>query len=225
MAYAVDGARAAGGRSHCRASPGAHRASHALLPSGKHRTRCQGSWRRYYERWRDLTLERIEPRLLGCGTGFGSARASCRNSRQAVRIPRFPNRTCRLCCGGAGSDGLVVSGAETDVCVLATVLDAVDLGYRVVLATDALCSSSDTTPRCLADPIPQSVSVSRSKLSPARSSWRAGTKGKPRVTRAQHPRCRPFWPRAPSGLGSPLVVSSASGAPSRHRAWRRPARR
>jgi nicotinamidase-related amidase len=38
-----------------------------------------------------------------------------------------------------------VSGGETDVCVLATVMSAVDLGYRIVLATDALCSASDRT--------------------------------------------------------------------------------
>jgi nicotinamidase-related amidase len=42
-------------------------------------------------------------------------------------------------------DTLVVSGGETDVCVLATVLGAVDRGYRVVVATDALCSSTDET--------------------------------------------------------------------------------
>jgi nicotinamidase-related amidase len=42
-----------------------------------------------------------------------------------------------------GTDSLVITGAETDVCVLAAVLGAVDFGYRVVLATDALCSSSD----------------------------------------------------------------------------------
>ena len=40
---------------------------------------------------------------------------------------------------------LTITGAETDVCVLATVFGAIDFGYRVVLATDALCSSSDTT--------------------------------------------------------------------------------
>jgi nicotinamidase-related amidase len=43
------------------------------------------------------------------------------------------------------ADTLVITGAETDVCVLAAVLDAVDRGFRVVLATDAICSSSDRT--------------------------------------------------------------------------------
>lgn len=38
---------------------------------------------------------------------------------------------------------VIVSGAETDVCVLSTVLDAVNIGFRVVIVEDALCSSSD----------------------------------------------------------------------------------
>jgi nicotinamidase-related amidase len=44
---------------------------------------------------------------------------------------------------GKGIGTIVVSGAETDVCVLATVLSAVDFGFRVVIVEDALCSSSD----------------------------------------------------------------------------------
>jgi nicotinamidase-related amidase len=44
---------------------------------------------------------------------------------------------------------VVVSGGETDVCVLATVLGAVDRGLRVVLAADALCSTSDRAHDCL----------------------------------------------------------------------------
>ena len=43
-----------------------------------------------------------------------------------------------------GTDTLVVTGSETDVCVLTTVIGAVDHGYRViVVVTDAVCSSSD----------------------------------------------------------------------------------
>ena len=42
-----------------------------------------------------------------------------------------------------GIGTVVVTGSETDVCVLATVLDAVDLGLRVVIVEDALCSSFD----------------------------------------------------------------------------------
>jgi nicotinamidase-related amidase len=38
---------------------------------------------------------------------------------------------------------VVITGAETDVCVLSTVLDAVDLGLRVVIVEDALCSPFD----------------------------------------------------------------------------------
>ena len=43
----------------------------------------------------------------------------------------------------AEADALIISGSETDVCVLATVLSAVDLGYRVIVVRDAVCSSSD----------------------------------------------------------------------------------
>jgi nicotinamidase-related amidase len=38
---------------------------------------------------------------------------------------------------------LIISGSETDVCVLASVLHAVDHGFRVVVIEDGLCSSSD----------------------------------------------------------------------------------
>ena len=43
------------------------------------------------------------------------------------------------------ADAIVITGAETDVCVLAAVLGAVDFGYRVVIASDAICSSADAT--------------------------------------------------------------------------------
>ena len=42
-----------------------------------------------------------------------------------------------------GVRSLVITGSETDVCVLATALDAVDRGFQVILVEGALCSSSD----------------------------------------------------------------------------------
>jgi hypothetical protein len=41
------------------------------------------------------------------------------------------------------ADGLIVTGSETDVCVLATIMGAVDHGYRVILVRDGVCSFLD----------------------------------------------------------------------------------
>jgi nicotinamidase-related amidase len=40
---------------------------------------------------------------------------------------------------------VVITGGETDVCVLAAVLGAIDLGYAVKLLRDAVCSGTDET--------------------------------------------------------------------------------
>jgi nicotinamidase-related amidase len=48
---------------------------------------------------------------------------------------------------------LVLSGVETDVCVLATALDAVDRGLHVMLATDGLTSWSEAGHRAALEAI------------------------------------------------------------------------
>jgi hypothetical protein len=50
--------------------------------------------------------------------------------------------TCIAVCGPAGSTHSW-SRAARQTCVLGTVLGAVDLGYRIIIVTDGLCSSSD----------------------------------------------------------------------------------
>jgi nicotinamidase-related amidase len=40
-------------------------------------------------------------------------------------------------------DTLILTGSETDVCVLSTALNAIDLGYRMIIVKDGLCSSSN----------------------------------------------------------------------------------
>ena len=59
-----------------------------------------------------------------------------------VPTRRLFARSARFLHGGE-ADALIVSGSETDVCVLATMLDAVDIGFRVIVVRDAVCSSSD----------------------------------------------------------------------------------
>ena len=46
---------------------------------------------------------------------------------------------------GAGIRTIIITGGETDVCVLATMMGAIDWGFRAILVTDALCSSADET--------------------------------------------------------------------------------
>ena len=61
------------------------------------------------------------------------------------------------------TDTLILSGAETDACVYASVLCAVDLGLRVIIATDAVTSSDqaahDATLNIIARRLPAQVEL------------------------------------------------------------------
>jgi nicotinamidase-related amidase len=101
-----------------------------------------GMWRPYYARWREITAEVLDPiwlrlpaeleRLSPPATIIDKMTYSPFNSPQFHAFLR--RKTI---------DTFVISGCESDVCVLAAVLGAIDLGYRVVVVTDAICSSSD----------------------------------------------------------------------------------
>lgn len=103
-----------------------------------------GTWQRYYERWRHMTRDRLDPTLIALVPPLAElvppGIVLDKRHYSPFSEPDLP-RLLR----DRGIDTLVISGAETDVCVLATVLAAVDLGYRVVVASDALCSVSDET--------------------------------------------------------------------------------
>jgi nicotinamidase-related amidase len=101
-----------------------------------------GAWRRYWERWRELTVSRIDPRLLELVDPLGRLAPPALVLDKHFYSP-FHGTNLAQILRERGADSLVISGAETDMCVLAAVMDAIDLGYRVVLPIDALCSSSD----------------------------------------------------------------------------------
>jgi nicotinamidase-related amidase len=101
-----------------------------------------GMWQRYYTRWRVATREHLDLRLLGL---MPTLAALCPPATviDKTRYSAFAEPGLIEHLRQREADALVISGSETDVCVLATVLDAVDIGYRVIVVRDAVCSSSD----------------------------------------------------------------------------------
>ena len=98
-----------------------------------------GAWRDYYQRWRSMTRDRIDPHLLELVEPLRKlvppAKVLSKSVYSAFGHPKLAHSLRRR-----GITTLIVTGGETDVCVLATVMAAADCGFHVVLPDDALCS-------------------------------------------------------------------------------------
>lgn len=103
-----------------------------------------GTWRRYWQRWPGMTQEALPPEAMALLPPLARLVPPGEVLDKTVYSPWLDGRLHRRL-REREVDTLIISGAETDVCVLAAVMGAVDLGYRVVLPMDALCSSSDRT--------------------------------------------------------------------------------
>jgi len=103
-----------------------------------------GAWQDYYWRWRAMTQRNLDGRLLELASPLQAFVPPAHLCDKAV-YSAFGNAKLVPWLKARGVDVLIVSGGETDVCVLATVMAAVDLGYHVVLPTDALCSVRNET--------------------------------------------------------------------------------
>jgi nicotinamidase-related amidase len=98
---------------------------------------AKGCWRSYFEKWPRATLNAgVDVNLLPQVKELAQSNAVFdKSGYSAFENPRFLERLRAL-----GADTLILSGLETDVCVLSTALGAIDQGFFVVLATDALTS-------------------------------------------------------------------------------------
>jgi len=101
-----------------------------------------GQWRRYFTRWSRATQAEIEPSALEV------VAALAKFIPPAIVIDKpaysaFFNSGLSLFLARKEVATLIITGSETDVCVLSSVLDGVDYGYRVIVLEDGLCSSSD----------------------------------------------------------------------------------
>lgn len=103
-----------------------------------------GLWKRYYHRWQDLTLERLDPQMLELAPPLSDFVPPAMVVDKRTYSPWTEGKFEHLLRNGR-IDTVIVTGGETDICVLATVLGAIDRGYRVVLVADAVCSSDDST--------------------------------------------------------------------------------
>jgi nicotinamidase-related amidase len=101
-----------------------------------------GMWRNYYRRWECVTREKLAPELLELFPALAALVPPATVIDKTTYSP-FVGPALPAFLQEREVDGLVISGAETDVCILATVLGAVDHGYRVTIVTDAISSSSD----------------------------------------------------------------------------------
>ena len=101
-----------------------------------------GRWRKYFRRWAQATREHLPHHQLELVSELGRfappALIVDKPGYSAFSAPRLHTLLTERHIGT-----VVLSGTETDVCVLATALSAVDLGFRVVIVEDALCSSLD----------------------------------------------------------------------------------
>jgi nicotinamidase-related amidase len=103
-----------------------------------------GMWAPYYRKWHSATQTELDPGKLELLPELSAhvppARVVDKQAYSAFSNPELHPflRNHRI-------DTLVLTGSETDVCVLSTALSAVDHGYRVVIVQDGVCSSSDAS--------------------------------------------------------------------------------
>ncbi|MCA1385876.1 MULTISPECIES: cysteine hydrolase [unclassified Bradyrhizobium] len=101
-----------------------------------------GQWQSYFRRWRQATRRHLPSSALELVPALARfVPPAAMIDKSAYSAFSNPGLARLLVEKNVGT--VVISGAETDVCVLSTVLSAVDLGFRIVLVEDALCSSSD----------------------------------------------------------------------------------
>jgi nicotinamidase-related amidase len=99
-------------------------------------------WRPYYQKWRDVTLDKLNPSMVELVPVLRDF------VPPAIQLDRktysaFADGMLHASLQKQQISTLILTGSETDVCVLSTALAAVDHGYRTIMACDAMASSSD----------------------------------------------------------------------------------
>ena len=134
-----------------------------------------GQWRAYYCKWSNVTRERLDSRLLDLMPELGRHAPPAPVFDKLV-YSAFASPELRKFLRRGSIDTLIVSGSETDVCVLSSILAAIDHGYRIVMARDAVCSSSDASHDAIIDLFHRrfDVQVEVAEVAEILEAWRPG---------------------------------------------------
>jgi nicotinamidase-related amidase len=103
-----------------------------------------GMWRTYYEKWSMMTTEQLGPDLVGLVPSLNRLVPPARVFDKSTYSPWVDGKLHAVLTQ-EHVDTVVLTGGETDVCILATALGAIDLGYKVIVVKDAVCSGADET--------------------------------------------------------------------------------
>ena len=103
-----------------------------------------GMSRHYYEKWPMMTGEQLLPELTDIVADLKAFAPPARFFNKRTYSPWVDGRLYETLTRDK-VETVVITGGETDICVLAAALGAIDLGYRVILLKDAVCSSADET--------------------------------------------------------------------------------
>lgn len=110
----------------------------------RHPDDASGTWRDYYRKWPMMTRDRLGEERIDLLPELRELAPPALVFDKPIYSPWLDGRL-HAHLRQQNVTTLIISGGETDVCVLASVLGAVDLGYFIVLVKDAICSGSDET--------------------------------------------------------------------------------
>ena len=103
---------------------------------------ARGMWQDYYANWPEALKESLPTGALDLVPALARYVPPA-SILDKMHYSGFVGSDLRARLTALSADAVIVTGAETDVCVLATVLHAVDIGLRVIVVQDGVCSSSD----------------------------------------------------------------------------------
>ncbi|MFV0386922.1 isochorismatase family cysteine hydrolase [Paracoccus sp. (in: a-proteobacteria)] len=131
-----------------------------------------GAWRGYYRHWSGIVAAvAADPGLID----LVPALEALSGPKEYLDKPTYsmftaPDLDARLAARGA--DTVILTGVETDICVLATLVDAVERGLHVIAIADAMTSSDlaahDATLSLILPRMPDQVTITDSATLMAR---------------------------------------------------------